>query len=95
MQPALGAVPERDVAAVGTHDAPRDGKPEPAASGVAAPRRLEAHERLEHPLAMGFRDPRPLVLGDDAQLRIAPLDPHRRPIAVAGRVLQQVAHRPA
>ena len=44
---------------------------------------------------MDLGDPRALVLDDDAGLRIVPLDPHHRPIAVAGRVLQQVAQRPA
>ena len=77
------------------HDAARDGKPEPAAAGVAAARRLESHEGLEHPLHVGLRDPRPLVLDDNADFPIVPLDPHQCPAPVGGRVLQHVAQRPA
>ena len=49
-QSAFRTVRRHDVSSVAADDAPRDGEPEPAASGVAAARYLEAHEGLEHPL---------------------------------------------
>ena len=73
------------------HDAARYGGTEAAAPGVAAARRLEPHEGLEHPLQLGLRDPRALVLNDDAEFPIAAVDPYRRPPCAGGRVLQGVA----
>ena len=94
-QAALGAVLQADVAAVTAHDAARDGEPEPAAAGVAATRRFQPHKGLEHPLQVFLRDPRTFVLDDNAEFVSVPLDPRRYLPAVGGRVLQQVAQRPA
>ena len=94
-QPAFGAVFKYDVAAVAAHDAARDGTPEAASSGIAAARCFEPHEGLKHPSQVGRRYPRPFVLDDDMDLGIVLFDARRRPLPVDGRVLQQVAQRPA
>ncbi len=76
-------------------DAARDGKAEPRAPGLRAPRCLETDERLEHPLEFRFRYARPLVLDVDANLGVVRHDPDLRPDPVPAGVLQQVTERAA
>ena len=55
------------------HNAARNDQAQSRASRVLAPRRFEPNEGLEHPLQIGLRIPRLLVLDDDVDLLAVPV----------------------
>src|SRR5688572_8591243 len=60
-----GPVRQRDPAVVRLHDRLRDREPEADASGIAAARRLQAVERLEHPGEVLLRNSGSLIVNGD------------------------------
>src|SRR5262249_56293589 len=67
---------ERQGPAVGDHDGPGDRETEAGALRLPRPAAIEAHERLEHALQVGWPDARPAVLDRELHPAVAGASGH-------------------
>jgi len=96
--PSLWWVGDLKLAAVGVGQPPGDVQPKPKATTGASGGLAQPRIPLEDPVAIGHRDPRPLILYGHHDVHAIPgrRQPDRRPLqGVGGGVVEQVAEDPA
>src|SRR5258708_32087489 len=72
-------------------DVAGDGESEPGAAGRLIARAVQAEERAEHRLALGYGDARPVIVDGDLDGAIQPVERHLHASPMAAGVADEIA----